>query len=171
MTDALTYKGEALLLSWSDSTAGRKVTFLLPDDGGQHPFRDYKTGPKYGQAFAIGCAPVDYDNPEPAKPGDPVKSVKGYAKPPMTESQRCALYCQQPDFQKWLAMHFADEWAHFNVGGNGPDDAAACVIRRVLKVTSRRELDDERKSVTRSAWEAMRTAFEADTGRLAERTR
>lgn len=165
MTDNLTFKGEALLLSWSDSTAGRKVTFLLPDDGTEHPFKGYKTGPKYGQPFALGCQAIDYDNPEqPAEPqpGDPVRSVKGYAKPPMTDSQVCGMMCADETFQAWLARTFPDEWKAVSGGQYGPDDAAAMVVRNLLKITSRRELDDKHKYITKQAWHEMLQAFRAD---------
>lgn len=105
--------------------------------------------------------PVDR-KPEPEQPK---------AKPPMTESQRCALYCSQGEFQKWMAAKFPKEWEFFFVGGNGPDDAAACIVRHYLKIASRRELDDEHKHVTRQAWQSIVAQFEADTGRMAERTR
>ena len=68
------YKGEAQLLSWSDTPAGRKITFLLPDEGEEHQFKGFKTGPKYGQCFAIITQPIDYDNPEPEKPKRDMKA-------------------------------------------------------------------------------------------------
>lgn len=158
MTDNLTFKGEAMLLSWSDSAAGRKVTFLLPDDGTPHPFKDYKTGPKYGQGFALGCQAIDYDNPEgdaEPKPGDPVKSVKGYAKPPMTEAQRCGMLCADKAFQNWLR-----QYAH-------ADDEAdpADIMRALLGIDSRSQIDSNH--ATREAWRYIFERFEADTGRVA----
>jgi hypothetical protein len=171
MTD-LTYKDEAMLVSWSDSAAGRKVTFLLPDNGEEHPFKGYKTGPTNGQAFVVACHPVDYDNPESPpepRPGDPIKSVKGYAKPPMTESQRCGMLCGDTAFHGWLAKNFPKRWAFFFVGQNLPDDAAACVVRDLLKVPSRRDIDTNEIALT--SWRAMLAQFEHDTGRIAEQTR
>jgi hypothetical protein len=174
MTDNLTYKGEALLYSWSDSAAGRKVTFLLPDEGKPHPFKDYKSGPKYGQAFALGCTPIDYDNPEgppEPRPGDPVKSVAGYAKPPMTEAQRCGMLCADKTFQGWIAANFPKEWEFFHVGKNSPKDTVACVVRNWLRISSRSELDNDVRQKSREGWQTMLAQFEADTGRMAERTR
>lgn len=169
MTVNLTYKGEALLYSWSDSAAGRKVTFLLPEDGAEHPFRGYKSGPKYGQAFAIGCQPIDYDNPDPPKPGDPVKSVAGYAKPPMTESQRAGILCNTPEFQTWCSQGYPANWQAAIAEGASLPEAAACIVRYACQTSTRRALDQPGPILER--WRSVLAQFEADTGRVAERTR
>jgi hypothetical protein len=176
MTDNLTYKGEALLYSWSDSAAGRKVTFLLPDEGTPHPFKDYKSGPKYGQAFALGCTPIDYDNPESPpepKPGDPVKSVAGYAKPPMTEAQRCGMLCADKAFQKWCwnkaEYHYWASKQGDRLVGMADEEIAAEYVRAVCRVTSRRHIGINLDAL--ESWRSMLAQFEADTGRMASRTR
>jgi hypothetical protein len=169
----LTYKDEALLLSWSDSAAGRKVTFLLPDAGEEHPFKGFKTGPTNGQAFALACHPVDYDNPEQPeqpKPGDQVKSVAGYAKPPMTESQRCGMLCNDERFQIWLSTRFPLIWDEVEREQRRPfNDMAAEVVRRHCIMNTRRKLDENGPSA--EVWLNMLAQFESDTGRMAERTR
>ena len=114
----------------------------------------------------IGDDEVPIDREQP-KSGDPVKSVKGYAKPPMTESQRCGMLCGDTAFQEWLAVNFPQQWNFFFVNKADPSEAAACVVRNLLKITSRRELDDNRKAVTLQAWQAMRSAFEEDIGQMA----
>lgn len=174
MTDNLTFKGEAMLLSWSDSAAGKKVTFLLPEDGNEHPFKGFKSGPKYGQAFALGCQAIDYDNPEPPKAGDPVASVKGYAKPPMTESQRCGMLCADVRFQQWLFDKHREWWEctiDIDDESQRPPDIAADVIRHVLGIKSRKELDADGPPHVIGYWKDIVAQFEADTGRMAERTR
>lgn len=105
------------------------------------------------------------------KPGDPVKSVKGYAKPPMTESQRCGMLCADGAFQGWLERTCKEYWDHAAEQGLDATETAAATMRMALCVGSRRELDDPNHERVRYVWQSMLAQFEADTGRLAERTR
>lgn len=61
MTDDIPlFKGEAMLLRWSDSSSGGKtVTFALGIDEAPevHPFRGLGTG-KMGQKFMLVCVPI-----------------------------------------------------------------------------------------------------------------
>lgn len=154
------HKGEAQLLSWSDTPAGRKITFLLPDEGEEHPFKGFKTGPKYGQCFAIVTQPIDYDNPEPGEAT--VKSVAGYA---MSESQRCALLCQRGDFQGWLKDLLPEKYHPKILGlssSEPPERIAAAVLRGYLGISSRRVLDGPRHPATR-LWHGLVSKYEAET--------
>lgn len=152
------YKGEAQLFSWSDTPAGRKITFLLPDEGEEHPFKGFKTGPKYGQCFAIMTQPVDYDNPEEEQT---VKSVADYVMP---ESQRCALLCKQEKFQTWLYGMFPGRWA--GVERDLSEDATAesltaGTLRQYLLISSRREIDTN--PIALKTWLSLVSKYEYDT--------
>ncbi|NIA72447.1 hypothetical protein HBA54_28060 [Pelagibius litoralis] len=171
------YRGEAQLLSWSDTPAGRKITFLLPDEGEEHPFKPFKTGPKYGQAFAVITQPVDYDNPEgegEPKAGEPVKSVAGYAKAPPTESQICGMLCNDPGFQEWVAESYAGIWDGWRRDRPGACLTEICTIvtREIVGVQSRSELDRPTPTNTHiESWQALRAQYEIDTGKIAEKRR
>ncbi len=156
MTDAPLFKGEAMLLSWGDtSSRGKTVTFALhPDEcGDAHPFRGLGTG-KTGQRFAIVAVPITDDeetSPEaldqvtpqtvatgstPAEPKQPVASgeTKGgwYALKP---SARAALLCKEVQFQHWAAKFY---------GLSAPlltSDEAADWLRDKIGVMSRADLD------------------------------
>ena len=53
---------EAMLLRWGDThSSGRTVTFQLPDDGGEHPFKGLKCGPANGQRLALSVALINDD--------------------------------------------------------------------------------------------------------------
>lgn len=164
MSDLLTYKGEALLLSWTDSSAGRKVTFLLPDNGQQHPFKDFKTGPVHGQPFAIGCQPVDYDNPEPAPEEKKPKRDR-------KESETCAMLCDNPVFQEWLSAAFTLEWQTLSLGLTTADDVATRLVKQHCRMHSRKVLDSDPEGEPSKRWQRLRAQFESDTGRTAVRTR
>lgn len=161
MVDQFTYSGEALLLSWTDSSAGRKVTFLLPDNGEQHPFKDFKTGPVHGQPFAIGCQPVDYDSPEP----EPEEKKR---KDP-TESQRCAILCQDGEFQRWLRKAFPGTFTSPMLAD--PADTAANIVKAHCRMNSRKVLDSDPEGEPSQRWQRLKAKYYSDTGKVAERTR
>ena len=89
----------------------------------------------------------------------------------MTEAQRCGMMCGQPNFQNWLAAKYPADWEF--CGGHDPDanrvGVAADVVRDTLDINSRRELDVNADLLKQ--WQMMLAQFEADTGRMAERTR
>lgn len=164
MTDhPINYQGEAQLYSWSDSSAGRKVTFLLPDEGNEHPFKPFKPGIKYGQCFAICTKPIDYDNPQEPKPGEEVKSVAGYAKAPPTESQICAMLCDDPVFQEWLVDQYPPN--RLDIVGSA---WAVSVVKHHCGMKSRRELDSDPEGEPSKRWQALRSQYETDTGKRAQ---
>lgn len=75
---------EAMLCSWSDSPAGRKVTFLLPDNGEDHPFKHLKAGTKYGQRLALSMALISDDETE-----TPVVQPEAAQATPADENYSC----------------------------------------------------------------------------------
>jgi hypothetical protein len=120
------FKGEAMLLSWGDtSSRGKTVTFALHEDdcGESHPFRDLGTG-KHGQRFALVAVPItddervspgaldqavpiaaSSDTPANPKSGGVPGETKGgwYALKP---SARAALLCKEVMFQHWAARTY-----------------------------------------------------------------
>lgn len=161
MTD-FTYKGEALLLSWSDSSAGRKVTFLLPDEGEEHPFKGFKCGPVHGQTFGVGCKEVTPGESEP-EPDKPKRDYK--------ESQICAMYCKNGQFQEWLAERFEDCWLQECHGSASPEVTAARVVKRHCGMESRRALDSDPEGEPLQRWLTMKARYLQESGQEAERTR
>ena len=161
------YKGEAQLLSWSTSPAGRKITLLLPEDTPDHPFKGFKTGPKYGQCFAIMTQPIDYDNPE--GDGQAVKSVKGYT---TTESQRCAMLCHDERFREWIIENYTDHWrATYREVGESDGDLVAKIVRTLCGMASRSALDSDPEGEPSQRWQRLKAKYYSDTGKVAERTR
>jgi hypothetical protein len=80
MTDAKPlFAGEAMLLSWGDTSArGKTVTFLLHEDecGKTHPFRELGTG-RHGQRFNLIAQPIGDDEQPIGSPGAPGGSAQG----------------------------------------------------------------------------------------------
>jgi hypothetical protein len=126
------FNDEAMLLAWGDSsTRGRTVTFLLSDDGDEHPFRHFtiKSGKRAGQRFRMVLVQVDDDErPVEKKP-----------------SQIAFLLCQDQQF--W---HFLNERSFTVI------DSEAQAREYVLEgcgITSRSQLDT--MPAARAAWEAV----------------
>lgn len=168
MTQALPlFKGEAMLLSWSDtSTRGKTVTFALhPDECPEvHPFRGLGTG-KTGQRFALVAVPID-DEDRPAVAATPLPAPvvvpldtperRRFASLPLP--QQIGMKCADRAFQAWIAR----------VEGMGICDAesAAAWVRHQCEVETRAHIQPGTPAA--ALWSTILTNFEADTGRLAE---
>lgn len=86
----IAYQGEMMLAGWTEShNGGRKVTFWLPDDTPEHPFKAFtaKAGKVAGQRFAVVFVQID-DNEQPviqqhapaeAQPAPATKPYGNYA--------------------------------------------------------------------------------------------
>jgi len=62
--DKIAVNTEAMLLGWSDtSTRGKTVTFLLPEDGDSHAFKEFaiKSKKSSGQRFQMFLVELDDD--------------------------------------------------------------------------------------------------------------
>jgi hypothetical protein len=84
------FKGETMLLAWAESnTRGRTVTFQLPEEGDEHPFRHMtvKSGKRAGQRFAMVLVQIDDDE-------RPVEK---------TPSQMAFLLCRDEQFWHWAS--------------------------------------------------------------------
>lgn len=93
--------------------------------------------------------------PSPAEPPTSIRRANG----PLRPSARAALLCQDSTFQAWVSRQ----------PGAHPDaieEAAAQYVRARCQVLSRAELDTDLEATRR--WITLLTAFEADTGRMAE---
>jgi hypothetical protein len=126
------YKNEVMLLNWAESnTRGRTVTFLLPDEGDAHPFREFtvKTGKKAGQRFA--CVLVEIGDDEL-----PVEK---------TPSQIAYLWCKDPAFWHWI-----NETSFLTVED---EEGARAFVCETCRVKSRGDID--RQGHAKALWEAM----------------
>lgn len=122
---------EAMLLSWSESPAGRKVTFLLPADNDPHPFRDLKAGPTHGQRLALSVALIS-DNEEQKQLG-----------PPKSFAQRAGILCNEGGFHTFLTEKYPE--TTFRAAAKFPKDAvkaAAEALRSLCNVHTRANLLD-----------------------------
>ena len=126
---------EVMLLRWSDNQNGRTVTFLLADDGGEHPFRGLKCGPENGDRLAVSIARIADDETQhpvavPAKP-------KSYA-------QDAGKWCADPEFQKFIGA------------ANG--SIAADIVREYCRVQSRKEILEGTPAAAK--WSDLMARFE-----------
>jgi len=123
---------EAMLLSWSESPAGRKVTFLLPAEPDHHPFRGLKAGPAHGQRLALSVALIGDDETQ-----EDVQKPAG-----KSFAQRAGILCGKPAFYKFLTQ--MNLMLAFEASGHGDPDAeaAAYAIRKICGVESRKDLID-----------------------------
>lgn len=136
---------EAMLLRWSESPTGRTVTFLLPDDGTQHPFKGLKTGPSYGQRVALSVALIaDDETQRPAAEPEakPAKERKRWDELPL--SQQAAIRCNEPGFQQFMEAQDEKE--------------AADNVRRYCGVTSRSSI--EKNTTHGFAWLSLEQSYQ-----------
>lgn len=145
MTDARVI--EVMLLRWGDSsTAGRTVTFQLPDgDGSEHPFRHLKCGKNDGQRLALSVAVIADD--ETVEPESDKRSWEEL--PP---AQQAGIRCNEPSFRKFLT--------EMQGRGDGPvsETEAAQVVRDVCCVRSRSEIRPH--SPPAKLWNALESEYQ-----------
>lgn len=151
---APTYKGEAMLLRWSDnSTNGRTVTFTIedgPDSSTEHPFKGLHCG-KGGQRFAIVAVPLgESEHPNFEKPTEHPKPRQSWGS--MSYAQRSGILRNDKRFQEWL-------------GVDNPDDAAD-IIRRKCGVESCSKIDGI--PLARQKFEVLDNQYRTATGLMAE---
>lgn len=132
MSDEITptFQGEVQLAGWSEThTGGCKVTFWLPESSDLDVFRalTVRKGNTAGQRFA--CVLVELsDDDQPAPPpetrpkGGPLAKLAGQ-------------WCQSPDFHAFLRSQGME---------CSNSEAAAAIIRKACRVSSRAELDHSR---------------------------
>lgn len=164
------YKGEAMLLRWSDnSTNGRTVTFTIedgPDATKEHPFKGLSTG-KGGQRFAIVAVPLgEAEHPafeQPISPSAQECIAQGITYPQpkperpkqswgdMKRSQQAGILAADERFQRWLGVR--------------DEDDAADYIRSECGLESRRQLDN---GMGGKRFDEIVAQFRTATGQMAE---
>lgn len=126
------FSDESMLLAWAESnTRGRTVTFLLPEEGDEHPMKHFtvKSGKRAGQRFLLTLVQLDDDE-------RPVER---------TPSQIAFLLCQDEAF--W---HWANERSFDTIDN---EEAARAYILTACGIDSRAKLDKNVQA--RAVWEAM----------------
>jgi len=131
--EIIAFKGEMMLLNWSETKQGRNVVFLLDEESDIHPFKKFTTkkGKRAGQRFmAVLVELNDDDTPivqEQEKPkGGPL-------------SKSAALLCQNEKFQSFLSDEYPGMWDRFE--SDTSEEKSTYVIKSVCGVSSRAELD------------------------------
>ena len=125
---------EAMLLNWSETAnGGAKIVLQLADPGDLEMFKlmTLAKGGRAGQR--LGCAFVEIGDDE--KPVEPRKPGAG----PL--AQLAGRWCEDKQFQTWLANTFAAMWNATQTPPFESEAAAANVVRALCGVASRRELD------------------------------
>ena len=134
------------------------MTFVLPEDEGEHPFKGLKTG-KTGQRFALALAKIN-DSEEKADHVFPEGYTDG-SKPAMPYLEktpgeqavmRAGILANDIAFQDWLKV-------------DGPELAAA-YIRTACGVQSRSEFATVPAALL--TFLTMEVTFKQQTGRMAE---
>ena len=124
---------EAILLRWGEThSTGRTVTFLLPDEGGDHPFKSLKCGPDNGQRVALSVALISDDETQTPVPKEeqasrgkkPAHDKKRWSELPL--SQQAAIRCNEPGFWQYMGVSNAEE--------------AAMCVREMCLVKSRKDI-------------------------------
>lgn len=126
------FNDEAMLIGWAESnTRGRTVTFLLQEEGEEHPFRHFtvKSGKRAGQRFLMTLVQLDDDE-------TPVEK---------TPAQLAYLISKDPQFWHWANERSFDEVTS--------EAAARAFILTACGIDSRAKLDTNSKA--RAAWEAV----------------
>lgn len=153
MTDASVL--EVMLLRWGESPGGRTVTFLLPDDPGDHPFKGLKAGRAHGERLAISIARISDDETV-----QPEKERKSWHE--MPPASQAAIRCGEKAFWKFLESVSNKYCSNFppeaRVSISSQDGAAGCV-RIICGVQSRSELSTN--ETARKKWEALDSEYQA----------
>jgi len=125
--NVIAYQGELMLTGWSDtSTRGRTVTFQVPEDEPEHPFKSFvlRQGKRSGTRFMAVLVQVNDD-----------ESIGHQEEHP---SQQAARLCKNPRFWHWASEHTFDTVAS--------EDSARYFILSLCKISSRSELDNNQQA-------------------------
>jgi hypothetical protein len=131
----------------------RKVTFMLPNDGGDHPFRGC-----IGERIGLVCiklaenehettatAAVEGEDTE----GGPTTTVQRASPAPkrrweqLSPTEQAGIRCADPEFQRWLCVADAD--------------LAAMVVRQKCGVDTRAGLNTNEEAAER--WRRLNNAY------------
>jgi hypothetical protein len=132
---------DLMLLNWSETAnGGAKVVFQLADTDDLAHFRSLTLakGGRSGQLFSAALALVE-DEPE---------AIKRRVGP------RCQLavrWCKDPEFRGWLEREYPEATAavlRAAPGATSKEEWAAAVVRAVIGVKSRAEIDKSEAAAT-----------------------
>jgi len=162
----MTYCGEAQLSNHGETARkGQYVEFFLddgPDGSERHPFKGLKTGREKGQRFGLIAVPLDDDDAVAAPVGQE-KTKRHWSD--MTRSQKAALRCKDPEFQKWAWKK--DGCPRGWMPAEPSESHATQWLRERCGVASRAGLDSNPEAA--AAFDELMMTFEQSTGRMAER--
>jgi hypothetical protein len=150
LEQVIAFKGEFMLAGWNEShQGGRKVSFFLPDEGEEHPFKKFTIakGKRAGHRFmAVLVEIADDETPVPQEPEKPKGGVL---------SKNAARMCNVPLFQGFLREVHHNYWSQCSLTTEygRESDIAAEVLRRILGVQSRSEIDHNQDAATK--WHAL----------------
>lgn len=147
-----TIKVEVQLLDWSNSRrGGPKLVVQLPDEDALVPFKalTFAQGKIAGQRLmAVFVIIGDDEQPQPVPGVHEPDKPKG-----MAIASLAGQWCNDPDFQAWLSVKYAELW--LESGGDhdtmDPDEIAANTVRELCGVASRAELDHS--PLAKAQWE------------------
>lgn len=149
MTIKPAYQGEALLLRWNESGRGRTVTLQLDEHVGEHhPFKGFKAG-ENGQRMQLVAVLVDdqeqaIENPDHARRSGPTKIAEKPAdearvqkenKPTLRSNLAAIMVKENQEFMAWLVDRY---WTGKEKIGDYDG-----LLKRALKITSKKELDTD----------------------------
>lgn len=159
------YKGEAVLMFWSDDPTGMTVKFLLDDgpDGvnGKHPFEGIPYGSKEGEKLQGACWAVS-DDESVQHPKQIKRKTPFYA---LSEKKQANILCRDTRFISFLKENEArlldGEISDIDVYADGPGFAAD-VVRKHLGIESRADLGDDNMPAERARmkWARLLDAYE-----------
>lgn len=136
MTVPTAYKDEFLLLRWSDNSRdGMTVTFQIPGEYAEHPFKFSATGKKTGKRYAAVLVEIgDDEKPviqEKSKPGPLCLEAIGL--------------CKREDFQQFASIRrYAKGWTY-----TPTEDGAKVFLADMCGISSRKELDHNATAASR----------------------
>lgn len=163
------YRGEAVLLKWSENNFNGSMIRLLLDDeanafSGRHPFYGFRAGKKEGDEFILVAWAVADDEtllpPSKVRRRQPFNTLN-----PVKQSH---ILCSDIKFQRWLLENLESlvETEELRVEMRALQDQgkpfADAVVRHFLEVDSRAVMNQEtaRGEQARDRWREMLARYE-----------
>ncbi|MGH8908294.1 MAG: hypothetical protein ACRD0K_17745 [Egibacteraceae bacterium] len=151
---ALVFIGEMQLAGWGDShNGGAKIVLWLPDADHLGPFRDLtaRKGKLAGQRLMVVMMEVNDDESMGGAPAiqRAAQQFTGLGPAGMWLVARC----RELEFRKWLAETHKQSWNEcwkaldLVAAADRPEATARLVVKRVLGVDSRKDVDGNEKAM------------------------
>lgn len=153
------YSGELMLANWADGPKGATVKFWC-DEGGDHPFLVGYQRPAAktsGTRFmAVLVEKQDDEEIVDQEKRERVEQAARTGRRPQKLSNAVAIITQSDRFHEWLTENFDNKFGpHWN------KDTADKWLKDVLKITSKRELDDDSNQRAIVGWNKIRQKYVA----------